>query len=73
MSVLTREALQIKIDEFITSNANNQITGAQVNELFSDVSDSLLNTTSDSGLLASNLGTAAEFEAIFTPGLTELT
>lgn len=40
MAVLTRAALIAKINAFITTNGNKEITGAQLNEILQDISDS---------------------------------
>ena len=52
MAVKTRAQLIIDINNIITSNANNEITGALLNQLLIDIADSSANLTSDDTILA---------------------
>lgn len=47
MSALTKAQLTAKIDLLITTNANNEITGSNTNEILKDVVDSLINILDD--------------------------
>lgn len=47
MATLDRIALSTKIDAYITSNNNREITGAKLNELFQDIKESMWNLTDD--------------------------
>ena len=51
MSKLDKVAILTKVNNYISSNGNNQITGLQVREVFTDILDSYPNTTSESHLL----------------------
>jgi len=51
MSQKTRQQLHAKIEAYITSNANNEITGALLNDLLQDFKDSEFNLLDDAGLL----------------------
>lgn len=43
---LTKEQIQAKIDSYINSNGNNEITGSLMHELLTDMNDNLANLTS---------------------------
>jgi hypothetical protein len=50
MAILSKTALVAKINTLITTNGNNDITGAQVNEVLTDIVDSTFNAIDDSAI-----------------------
>ncbi len=50
MSILSTTQLKQKIGQLITTNGNNEITGAQVNEILNDIADSKIDEGTEAAL-----------------------
>ncbi len=57
-----RNTLYSTIDTKVNTNGVNAITGATLNEVLKDVVDSSVNKTSDSTMIAGNVGSFGEAE-----------
>lgn len=64
MAVLGRAAIQALVTANITTNGTNAITGAQLNEILTDIIDSFLNTTDDATSLADDIYRTAEVAVV---------
>lgn len=62
MASKDRNTLYITIDRKVDTNGVNAITGEILNEVLKDVVDSSVNKTSDSTMIAGNVGLFAEAE-----------